>query len=297
MGLFTGKKGLVLGVVNDYSIAWAISQKLLAEGAEVGFTHLPGEKMERRVRKLAEPDRCQADHPLRRPGRRRHRPRLPRGRRDLRLARLRPPLDRLRPARRPEVPVRQRQPERLQDGDGHLGLLAGRRRPGGRQGHARGRRDRHADLLRRREGRLGLQPDGRLQGRARRRGEVPRLRPRPEEDPGQRRLGRIRQDPRRLRRGRLGQARRALRGGLPPRAGPSTARRSARPGCSSSPTSPAGSPARSSTSTAATTSWAPPAAPSRPPARGRPESNPRGSPLNSAWTRQRMSCRRGSGSA
>src|SRR5947207_8020765 len=55
MGLFTGKKGLILGVANDYSIAWAISQKLLAEGAEIGFTHLPGDKMERRVRKLADP--------------------------------------------------------------------------------------------------------------------------------------------------------------------------------------------------------------------------------------------------
>jgi enoyl-[acyl-carrier protein] reductase I len=55
MGLFEGKKGLVLGVANDYSIAWAVSQKLLAEGAELGFTHLPGERMERRVRKLADP--------------------------------------------------------------------------------------------------------------------------------------------------------------------------------------------------------------------------------------------------
>src|SRR5262249_1065185 len=55
MGLFSGKKGLVLGVANDYSIAWAISKKLLDEGAEIGFTHLPGEKMERRVRKLADP--------------------------------------------------------------------------------------------------------------------------------------------------------------------------------------------------------------------------------------------------
>src|SRR3954465_12912964 len=55
MGLFAGKKGLVLGVANDFSIAWAISQKLLAEGADIGFTHLPGEKMERRVRKLADP--------------------------------------------------------------------------------------------------------------------------------------------------------------------------------------------------------------------------------------------------
>jgi enoyl-[acyl-carrier protein] reductase I len=55
MGLFEGKKGLILGVANDFSIAWAITQKLLREGAELGFTHLPGERMERRVRKLAEP--------------------------------------------------------------------------------------------------------------------------------------------------------------------------------------------------------------------------------------------------
>jgi enoyl-[acyl-carrier protein] reductase I len=55
MGMFSGKKGLVLGVANDFSIAWAITRKLLDEGAELGFTHLPGEKMERRVRKLAEP--------------------------------------------------------------------------------------------------------------------------------------------------------------------------------------------------------------------------------------------------
>ncbi|MDR3619741.1 MAG: enoyl-ACP reductase [Paludisphaera borealis] len=53
--MFTGKKGMVLGVANDFSIAWAITRKLLDEGAEVGFTHLPGDKMERRVRKLAEP--------------------------------------------------------------------------------------------------------------------------------------------------------------------------------------------------------------------------------------------------
>jgi len=55
MGLFDGKKGMVLGVANDYSIAWAISEQLHAQGAELGFTHLPGEKMERRVRKLADP--------------------------------------------------------------------------------------------------------------------------------------------------------------------------------------------------------------------------------------------------
>jgi enoyl-[acyl-carrier protein] reductase I len=55
MGLFTGKKGLILGVANDFSIASAITQKLHDEGAELGFTHLPGDKMVRRVRKVTDP--------------------------------------------------------------------------------------------------------------------------------------------------------------------------------------------------------------------------------------------------
>lgn len=41
MGLFDGKKGLIVGVANDRSIAWAIAQKVMAEGGECGFTHLP----------------------------------------------------------------------------------------------------------------------------------------------------------------------------------------------------------------------------------------------------------------
>ncbi len=60
MGLLTGKKGLVFGIANDRSIAWAITQQLHAEGAEMGFTHLPDKdperpKMESRLRKLVEP--------------------------------------------------------------------------------------------------------------------------------------------------------------------------------------------------------------------------------------------------
>ena len=60
MGLFDGKKGLVFGIANDHSIAWAITQQLHAEGAEMGFTHLPDRdperpRMERRLRKLVEP--------------------------------------------------------------------------------------------------------------------------------------------------------------------------------------------------------------------------------------------------
>jgi enoyl-[acyl-carrier protein] reductase I len=41
MGLFDGKKGLILGVANDRSIAWAIAREIMAEGGECGFTHLP----------------------------------------------------------------------------------------------------------------------------------------------------------------------------------------------------------------------------------------------------------------
>jgi len=54
MGMFRDKVGLVMGVANDHSIAWAISQALWAEGAELGFTHLPSPSSERRVRKLVE---------------------------------------------------------------------------------------------------------------------------------------------------------------------------------------------------------------------------------------------------
>ncbi len=53
MGLFEGKKGLIFGVANKYSIAWGIAQVLAAEGAELGFSYaVPA--LERRVRPLAE---------------------------------------------------------------------------------------------------------------------------------------------------------------------------------------------------------------------------------------------------
>jgi enoyl-[acyl-carrier protein] reductase I len=59
MGLFEGKKGLVLGIANDRSIAWAITEHLHKEGAEIGFTHLPDTgdrpKNQKKVAKLVEP--------------------------------------------------------------------------------------------------------------------------------------------------------------------------------------------------------------------------------------------------
>ena len=51
MGFMDGKRGLVVGIANERSYAASITQSLLREGAECLFTHLPGDKMERRVRR------------------------------------------------------------------------------------------------------------------------------------------------------------------------------------------------------------------------------------------------------
>ena len=40
MSLMKGKKGLIMGVANERSIAWGISQKLSEAGAELAFTYL-----------------------------------------------------------------------------------------------------------------------------------------------------------------------------------------------------------------------------------------------------------------
>jgi enoyl-[acyl-carrier protein] reductase I len=51
--LMAGKKGLVMGVANDRSIAWGIAQQVAAAGAQLGFTY-QGEALEKRVRPLAQ---------------------------------------------------------------------------------------------------------------------------------------------------------------------------------------------------------------------------------------------------
>lgn len=60
MGLMDGKTGLIFGVANDHSLAWHIAEQCHNQGAALAFTHLPNEKMERRVRKLAEPINAKA---------------------------------------------------------------------------------------------------------------------------------------------------------------------------------------------------------------------------------------------
>ncbi len=54
MGVMDGRRGLVVGVANDHSYAWFIAESLIRHGAECLFTHLPGEKMERRAAKAIE---------------------------------------------------------------------------------------------------------------------------------------------------------------------------------------------------------------------------------------------------
>jgi enoyl-[acyl-carrier protein] reductase I len=51
--LMKGKRGLIMGVANDHSIAWGIAQAVAAHGAALSFS-FQGESVERRVRPLAE---------------------------------------------------------------------------------------------------------------------------------------------------------------------------------------------------------------------------------------------------
>ena len=51
-GLMQGKRGLIMGVANDHSIAWGIAKVLAAQGAELAFTY-QGDSLKKRVEPLA----------------------------------------------------------------------------------------------------------------------------------------------------------------------------------------------------------------------------------------------------
>lgn len=53
MGLMSGKRGLVMGVANDHSIAWGIAREVANAGAELAFTY-QGEAFGKRVKPLAQ---------------------------------------------------------------------------------------------------------------------------------------------------------------------------------------------------------------------------------------------------
>jgi enoyl-[acyl-carrier protein] reductase I len=52
-GLMAGKRGLIMGLANDKSLAWGISKQLHAQGAELAFAY-QGEALAKRVKPLAE---------------------------------------------------------------------------------------------------------------------------------------------------------------------------------------------------------------------------------------------------
>jgi len=51
-GLMAGKRGLIMGVANDHSIAWGIAQMLASQGAEIAFTY-QGDAQAKRLKPLA----------------------------------------------------------------------------------------------------------------------------------------------------------------------------------------------------------------------------------------------------
>src|SRR6185369_7808431 len=51
-GLMAGKRGLIMGVANDHSIAWGIAQALASQGAEIAFTY-QGDAQKKRLGPLA----------------------------------------------------------------------------------------------------------------------------------------------------------------------------------------------------------------------------------------------------
>ena len=52
-GLMDGKRGLIMGVANDHSIAWGIAKMLHQHGAYLAFTY-QGDALHKRVKPLAE---------------------------------------------------------------------------------------------------------------------------------------------------------------------------------------------------------------------------------------------------
>ena len=64
-GLMRGKRGLIMGVANNRSIAWGIAKACRAQGAELAFTY-QGDALKKRVEPLAERARRLRRRPLRR---------------------------------------------------------------------------------------------------------------------------------------------------------------------------------------------------------------------------------------
>ena len=182
-----------MGVANNRSIAWGIAKACREHGAELAFTY-QGDALKKRVEPLAAEvgglvaGHCDVtdaasidavfDTVQKRVGR----------------ARLRRACGRVLRPQRTVRPLRRYQRGQLHQDDADQLLLVHRDCAARRKADAEWRRDAHADLLRRGEVAAALQRDGRGEGRAGSLGALSRRRPRRQEHPRQRDLGRADQD-------------------------------------------------------------------------------------------------------
>ncbi len=63
MALFTGKKGLILGVANNFSIAWHIAQAIMDQEGVCGFSHLPDKPDDERKKMRMRVAKCTDQYP------------------------------------------------------------------------------------------------------------------------------------------------------------------------------------------------------------------------------------------
>ena len=161
MGLMTGKRGLIMGLANDKSIAWGIAKACADQGAELAFSY-QGEQLLKRVKPLA----AQIGSDLM----------IPCDVTD--TASMDALFETLKEkwgsidfvvhaiGFSDKSELRGRYVDTSSDNDGHLGLFLHRRLPPRRRVDGAGRIAADADLLRGRAGHAALQRDGRGQGRA-----------------------------------------------------------------------------------------------------------------------------------
>ena len=194
-GIMAGKRGLIMGLANDRSLAWGIAKQLREHGAELAFAY-QGEALKKRVAPARRATRQRFPDRLRRQRHGRARRRLRRAARALGQSRLRRPRDRFLRQERAARRLCRHQPRQFPDDHEHLGLQLLRRRGAGADDDEARRIAPHAELLRRREGHPALQRHGRRQGRAGGERQISRRRPRPRRHARQRHQRRADQDAR-----------------------------------------------------------------------------------------------------
>ena len=185
-----GKRGLVMGVANDRSIAWGIARMLHGQGAKLAFTYQGG-AFGRRAVPLAQSLGAEIIERVRRRATSPASTRCSRAiEEDLGRARLRRARARLLRPQRAAGPLRRHHARELQQHHGDLVLLLHRDRQARRRPDAERRLAAHADLWRLDAGRALLQRHGRGQGGARSLRALSRRRLRPARHPRQRAVGR-----------------------------------------------------------------------------------------------------------